>query len=340
MLPVKAEEVLGQKIDVFHKDPAYQRKILSNDKNLPHRAIIQIGDEKADLLVSPTYDESGTYLGPMVTWEVVTEKLKTEQAAAEKTSMVENAPVNIMLADTDLKIRYLNPASIQTLKTLEQHLPCKVDDMIGLNIDIFHKDPSYQRGILANYRSLPRQAIIELAGEKLDLLVSATFDTDGEYAGPMVTWSVVTEKLRNEAQAAEKTAIVENAPINIILADTGGTITYMNPASSKTLRTIETALPIAVDKIDGSSYDVFHSNPPHQRRILSDPKNLPHEAEIEVAGEVLALTASAIYDADGDYAGPMIAWELITQKKLAEQREQGRLDREKRGQEELRDKVD
>ena len=339
-LPCKLDDLVGQVIDIFHKDPAYQRKILSNDKNLPHRAIIDFAEEKLDLLVSPTYDDEGTYLGPMVTWEVVTEKLKLEQAAAEKTALVENAPINILLAGTDLVLSYVNPASAKTLKTLEKFLPCKVDDLVGQSIDIFHKDPSYQRGILADYKSLPTQAVIDFAGEKLDLLVSPTYDKDGNYAGPMVTWEVITEKLRLESDAAEKMAIVENAPTNILLADLEGTITYANPASVRTLKSIEAALPCPVDQIVGGSYDMFHKNPAHQRRLLADPKNLPHEAEIEYAGEHLSLIAAAIYDANGEYTGPMIAWELVTDRKKAEQAEADRLTREAEEQAELRRKVD
>src|SRR5262249_4136989 len=86
-LPVKAEAVLGSSIDVFHKNPAYQRKILADDKNLPVRANINIGPEVADLLVTAIYDQDKQYLGPVVTWELITEKLESErkvQEAAER----------------------------------------------------------------------------------------------------------------------------------------------------------------------------------------------------------------------------------------------------------------
>lgn len=340
LLPVKANDLIGQNIDVFHKDPSYQRRILGNDRNLPHAAIIEVGDEKLDLLVSASYDEDGTYLGPMVTWSVVTEKIKTENSAAQMTALVENAPINIILANTDLEIVYANPASVNQLKALEQDLPCKVEEIVGQHVDIFHKNPAYQRGILADYKSFPRQAIIDFAGEKLDLLVSATFDPDGNYDGPMVTWSVVTDKLRVENDAAQKTAVVENAPTNILVADLDGTITYMNPASDRTLRTIEAALPVSVDQIVGGSYDVFHKNPAHQRKLLADPKNLPYDAEIEFAGEILALSAAALYDANGEYTGPMVAWELVTEQRKNEARALENQERERQAQEDLRNKVD
>ncbi len=273
------------------------------------------------------------------------ESLREELSAAQSAltlnrAMAENSPINIILADRDLNITYINPASVKTLKTLQQYLPCPVEDILGRSVDIFHKNPEMQRRILSNDRNLPHRATIDVGPKKADLLVSPVYDDDGQYLGPMVTWEVITQKLALENAAAQKTAIVENVPVNIILADTDGTIVYMNPASRETLRTIESQLPIKVDDIVGSSYDVFHANPSHQRKLLSDPKNLPHTAEISLGEETLSLSASAIHDADGTYKGPMVAWEIITDKKRAEQREKENQEREREHQEELRQKVD
>ncbi len=55
-----------------------------------------------------------------------------------------------------------------------------------------------------------------------------------------------------------------------------------------------------------------------QRRILSDPKNLPHRSRIQLADEFLDLQVSAILDKNGEYLGPMVSWAVITpQVKLA-----------------------
>jgi methyl-accepting chemotaxis protein len=255
-------------------------------------------------------------------------------------AMVENSPTNIILADQDLVITYVNPASQKTLKLIENHLPVRAAEVLGQSVDIFHKDPSVQRRILSDPRNLPHRAIIPIGPEKAELLVSAVYDNNGRYLGPMITWELVTEKLKNQSDAAEKTAIVENAPINIMLASRDGKIIYLNPASVRTLKTIEHALPIRVDQIVGSSYDVFHKNPEHQRRLLADPRNLPYSAEIQLGEETLLLNASAIYDGEGNYAGPMVAWDKITDRKVAELREKENRERELRAEEELRRNVD
>jgi len=259
---------------------------------------------------------------------------------SDMTALAENSPINIMLANRDLEITYVNPASRRTLAGLEHLLPCRADEIVGKSVDIFHADPARQRKLLSDDRNLPHRAVIELAGEQLDLLVSATYDADGNYTGPMVTWEVVTQKLALEKAAAEKTAIVENAPINIMLADADGTIIYVNPASERTLRAIEERLPVKVDEIVGSHYDIFHKDPERIRRLLRDPKNLPHEAQIEVGSDTLHLSVSAIYDGDGNYAGPMVAWDVITDKIEAARREQELQERDRQAQAELRSKVD
>jgi len=269
-----------------------------------------------------------------------TELAQLENDLAVARSLSDNSPINIMMANTDLVITYVNPASRQTLKSIEHLLPVKVDQILGQSIDIFHKNPAHQRKLLANERNLPHRAIIEVGDEKLDLLVSGTYDQNGKYLGPMVTWEVVTQKLKLQKAAAEKSAIVENAPINIMLADLDGKIIYMNPASERTLKSIEKILPIPVNQIIGSSYDVFHKNPAHQRRLLADPKNLPYEAQIQLAEEYLFLTVNAIYDQDGKYSGPMVAWEVITDKIKSERRERENQERERQMQEDLRSKVD
>jgi len=128
----------------------------------------------------------------------------TKQRAMQRTvAMVESAPLNIMFADRDLRIQYLNPASLTTLKSIEHLLPVKADAMMGQSIDIFHKSPDHQRRLLADPKNLPHQALIKVGPETLDLLVSAIYDADRNYLGPMVTWSVATTRLANEQKAKE-----------------------------------------------------------------------------------------------------------------------------------------
>lgn len=270
----------------------------------------------------------------------IDEEITESGADSSFRQMIENAPINVIFANTELDITYMNPASLKTLRTLEQYLPVKADQIVGNSIDIFHKNPAHQRRVLADPGNLPHQAIIQVGPESLDLLVSAIYDENHQYLGPMVTWSVVTEKLKLEAESARVFNMMENAPVNTIFCDRDLVIQYMNPASKKVLKGLEGILPVRVEEMMGQTIDIFHSNPAHQRRILADPSNLPHTAIITLGEEKLDLLASAIYDDKNNYVGAMLTWELITEKLRLEEQAKESAEREQRQAEELRAKVD
>ncbi len=255
-------------------------------------------------------------------------------------AMLENVPINVISSDTDLLITYINPASIRTLRTLQQYMAVPVDKMVGECIDVFHKDPDLQRRILRDPKNLPHRAQIHLGPETLDLLATAIYDDAGTYVGPMITWEVITEKIKTEAGLERVMSMMENVPINLMMTDTDLNITYLNPASRATLKTIEHLMPIRADQVLGASIDIFHKDPAHQRRILRDPRNLPHQAHIQLGPETLDLRASAIYSAQGEYLGPMVSWSVITKQLETEQQVQEATAREQRAAEELRLKVD
>jgi len=344
-LPVRAEEIVGKSIDIFHKNPEMQRRILSSDRNLPHRAVISVGPEKADLLVSPVYDSSGKYLGPMVTWEVITEKLKLAEESRDKSSQL--AAVGTVTAVIEFK---MDGTIVNANENFLSATGYKLNEIVGEHHRMFvgeeyGRSQEYKQFWAKLNRGEFESGVFYRQGKGgKPIWIQATYypiaDESGKPYKVVKFATDVTEAQKLQAAAAEKTAIVENAPINIMLADLNGIITYMNPASRKTLKTIEKLLPIPVDKIVGSSYDVFHKNPSHQRRLLADPKNMPLSAEIMIDKETLQLSASAIYNDKGDYVGPMIAWEVITERKEAAKRERENQEREKQVQLELRAKVD
>jgi methyl-accepting chemotaxis protein len=170
----------------------------------------------------------------VVNWDDVTEKQKLEQKSAQVSSMMEQAPTNILFCDpVDLKISYINPSSVKTLKTIAKHLPVAVDKMMGQCIDIFHKNPAHQRKLLSDPRNLPHRAQIQVGPETLDLLVSAITDDSGNYIGPMVTWELVTEKLAKENEVAQVKNMVDDAPLDIMRADKDFNILYNEPCDGK-----------------------------------------------------------------------------------------------------------
>lgn len=195
-LPCKAEEIVGQSIDIFHKDPSHQRKLLQDPRNLPHQAQIKVGDEYLDLHVEAIY-ENGKYVGPVLSWSVITDKVIAEKENDLREKMINNMPVNVMFANKDtLEIELINDTSLNTLRPLQSLLPVPVDDLKGTCIDVFHKNPAHQRALLSTADNLPYRTKIKLGDETLDLSASAIMDKDGTYVGPMLTWTVATKQVQ------------------------------------------------------------------------------------------------------------------------------------------------
>ena len=237
----------------------------------------------------------------------------SEWATDSFRQMVEGMPVNVMLCElSEFRITYMNEATRRTLGSIEHVLPIKVADMIGASLDVFHKNPGHQRRMLADPKNLPHKARISLGGEHLDLLVTAITDAAGRYTAAMLTWSLVTEQVQSENHTLQLLQMLDNMPINVMMCDLDFNITYVNKTSLNTLRPLQQYLKVPVDKIVGSSIDVFHKTPQHQRGMLADPKNLPRRAKIRLGPETLDLRVSALTDKSGKYVGPMLTWALVT----------------------------
>jgi len=192
----KTVETIGN--EVFEDFCVRIKEVTKGSTAVPYEATLTIGDESLKTNINRISGSEGQIIGYIVNWEEVSDQIKMEDEFSRTISMMENAPFNVMYADRELNLRYLNPNSIKTLKTLEEILPVKVDDMIGGSIDIFHKNPSLQRNILSDPKNLPHHAEIQLGPEILDLLVSPIYDGEKNYMGAMVTWEVITKRLEME----------------------------------------------------------------------------------------------------------------------------------------------
>ena len=76
LLPIKADDVVGTCIDLFHKKPERQRTLLSDPSNLPYSTTFPLGDEVLELDAIAFHDENGKYIAPVATWRIVTSEHK------------------------------------------------------------------------------------------------------------------------------------------------------------------------------------------------------------------------------------------------------------------------
>ncbi len=118
-------------------------------------------------------------------------------------------PCNAMFCDRELILRYLNRASLKTLRSLQQHLPVPVDQIVGKSIHIFHKSPETIDKILGNkhhhgHHQLPHRAEISLGPVKLDLKVEPMITEAGEFIGAVVMWGVSTQQAIDALRHAQE----------------------------------------------------------------------------------------------------------------------------------------
>ena len=207
------DSLVGSSIDIFHKNPAHQRSILSNPNNLPHKAEIQVGDLEFALNISAMKDANGEYVGNSLEWENVTEKKAAQAQAASLQSMVENVESNLMICDKDRVVTYVNPSVVKLLSKYETRLREKVPsfsskNMVGRCIDEYHENPAHQASLLSNPSHFPYKTEINVGGLEFGLNAMALRDADGEFVGVAVEW------LDNNDRAAyrnEVTSVIDAA---------------------------------------------------------------------------------------------------------------------------------
>ncbi|MGI9133164.1 MAG: methyl-accepting chemotaxis protein, partial [Rhodoferax sp.] len=75
------DRLLGQSIDVFHKNPAHQRDMLAS-LSATHRTQIEVGDLHFGLIANPILDGHGKRLGTVVEWFDRTAEVMVEKEVA------------------------------------------------------------------------------------------------------------------------------------------------------------------------------------------------------------------------------------------------------------------
>ena len=326
------DNLLGVNIDDFHKNPKHQRKLLDNPKNLPYSTDIQVGPLTFRLNVAAMMDGK-EYIGCSLEWANVTEVRAKEQEVARLSGTVDNAMTSIMMVDRDFVITYINDATIKMLTPYESELNeafpgFDVNNLLGANIDGFHKNPAHQRKLLDDPKNLPYSTDIQVGPLRFNLNVTAIIDADGDYIGNALEWADVTEVRAKEIEVARLESAVSGASTALMLCDKDRVITYCNPAVVNLLQNriteIRQAFPgFDLSKIVGICIDGFHKDPSLQIGILSDVNRLPYNTQIELVGLHFDLTATAVLDPEGNLMGNMVEWRDITEQTLGEREIQG-----------------
>ncbi|MCB1906375.1 MAG: CZB domain-containing protein [Rhodocyclaceae bacterium] len=183
--------------DAAHRIASSADKIAAGD--LGSELVMDSADEFGH--IAKTLDDMRKSLGERLARdeEVAVENLRIRNA-------LDRASVNLMLADGDGCISYVNDAVVRMLRAAEPELrkslpSFSADRLLGANFDQFHKNPAHQRGLLANLTET-HSTEIKVGKLQMQLKASPVVDGEGRRHGTVLEWKDRTAEAATEQELA------------------------------------------------------------------------------------------------------------------------------------------
>jgi methyl-accepting chemotaxis protein len=144
--------------------------------------------------------------------------MKTEKLFWDNPSLravLDSIQTNIIIADRDFKLVYMNLKGIKTLKSIENEIykifNIRVDDFVGESIHRFHRDPDQVEIILNNFAALPHEAHFDFGNIYLKSSINCILGLEGEIAGYIVNWEDKSKKVRGVEEMTNLVKELEKA---------------------------------------------------------------------------------------------------------------------------------
>jgi methyl-accepting chemotaxis protein len=138
---------------------------------------------------------------------------------------LDNVATNVMIADDGLNIIYMNQSAhemfLRVENDLRKDLPkFSAASLIGTNIDVFHKNPAHQRGILEKLSGTHR-ASLTIGGRSFNLTVTPVVNERDQRLGTAVEWLDRTGEVAVENEVAMIVAAASNGDFTQRVASDG-----------------------------------------------------------------------------------------------------------------------
>jgi methyl-accepting chemotaxis protein len=252
-------KVLGSNIDIFHKNPAHQRDMLAKLRET-YKTNIKVGGRTFGLIASPIVDAKGQRAGTVVEWQDKTAELAARDAelkAIGENTRIKNAldkcTTNVMIADVDLNIVYMNDTVTAMMQRndaeLRKSLPqFDARKLMGQNIDVFHKNPAHQRGMLAALKTTYRTQI-QVGNLYFGLIANPVLDAQGNRLGSVVEWSDRTAEVgvENEVAGIVQAAAMGDFSARLVTQGKAGFFANLATGMNQLLETSEQGLSDVAD---------------------------------------------------------------------------------------------
>lgn len=125
----------------------------------------------------------------------------------QKSAAVATSSAALMMTDSDFTIRYMNDALVRLMTDRDADFKSVAPDfsateLIGVNMDRFHKVPEQVRRLLTDPSNFPFNTDIRVGDAAIRLHVDPILDEDGQMNGLVLEWVDVTDRRRDQATLA------------------------------------------------------------------------------------------------------------------------------------------
>ena len=243
---------------------------------------------------------------------------------------LDSASTNMMLADNDGVIRYMNASTHRLMQNAASNMRKVLphfdpEQIIGQNFDIFHKNPAHQRNLLA---SLSKDYTTDIQVGDLFMRLKATpiFDSNNQRIGTSLEWQDITQERKVSEQIAAIIANAANGDLadRIDLSDkTGTTVEICNGVNNLLDKMTEVLLSVreAGETINVAAQEIATGNNDLSSRTEQQASSLEETASSmeELASTVkqnadnakqanqMAGAASQVAVRGGDVVGNVVA---------------------------------
>ncbi|MGC9387235.1 MAG: methyl-accepting chemotaxis protein [Hydrogenovibrio sp.] len=223
---------------------------------------------------------------------------------------LDRVSANVMMTDANYNITYINQNMERFFKAREAKLQTllpdfRTENIVGSNIDDFHKNPGHQRSMLAQLKE-PTSLDLTVGDIHVELLITPVFNRNGNSVGLSVEWRDRTPEvvLLDQVKATIDGARAGNLERRIDTNQVEGVIKEVSEAINSLLETVEVPINQAIEvglaisegrltqRVEGELYGRFS--------VLKDALNVA----CENMGSMINQTKRAV-TLVGDGAGEM-----------------------------------
>jgi len=196
------------------------RRILGQIGGEPDAAVAvarNIANGKLDNTIALKPGDSGSLLATMGQMQnqlrdSIAETRRLADESLRVKIALDNVNANVMMADTERRIIYMNKAVGGMFRTAEADIRTQLPQfdagrLMGASIDVFHKNPAHQVNLLASLTGTYKSTI-KIGGRTMTVIANPVVNERGERLGSVVEWADRTAEVAVEEEVA---ALVEAA---------------------------------------------------------------------------------------------------------------------------------